>query len=88
MVDLLGRAGRVNEAESFINNMNVELDMVIWEAFLAACRVHRNTKLGQKVAKKLSDRKTKIGCLFIVIKYICFTRLIGQSREGKKIDVR
>lgn len=53
MVDLLGRAGRLNEAESFIENIPVELDSAIWKALLAACRIHRDTKLGQKVAERL-----------------------------------
>ncbi|PON51662.1 DYW domain containing protein [Parasponia andersonii] len=53
MVDLLGRAGRLNEAESLIENMPVVPDSAIWKALLGACRIHRDAKLGQRVAERL-----------------------------------
>ncbi|KAI8028914.1 Pentatricopeptide repeat-containing protein [Camellia lanceoleosa] len=59
MVDLLGWAGRLFEAESLIENMPVEADLVIWEALLAACRFHCNIKLGQKVAERLVQMGTQ-----------------------------
>lgn len=59
MVDLLGRAGRLSIAESVIENIPVEPDLVIWEALLVACRIHRNFKLGQKVAERLIQMGTE-----------------------------
>ncbi|KAF8397805.1 hypothetical protein HHK36_016728 [Tetracentron sinense] len=53
MVDLLGRAGHLYEAEALIENMPIEQDTVIWEALLGACRIHQNIELGQRVAEKL-----------------------------------
>ena len=53
MVDLLGKAGRLYEAESLIENMPVEPDSAIWRALLGACRIHRDIKLGQRVAEGL-----------------------------------
>ena len=53
MVDLLGRAGYLSEAEALIKNMPVNPDSVIWEALLGACRIHRNVELGQRVAERL-----------------------------------
>ncbi|PKI55012.1 hypothetical protein CRG98_024612, partial [Punica granatum] len=40
MVDILGRAGRVLEAQKLINQMPMEPDSVVWSAFLGACRKH------------------------------------------------
>lgn len=55
MVDLLGRAERLNEAEALIESMPVKSDTVIWEALLAACKIHRNIEIGQRVAERLFE---------------------------------
>lgn len=53
VVDLLGRAGHLSEAESIINKMPFEPDAVILKVLLGACRIHNNISLGQKVSDKL-----------------------------------
>ncbi|XP_068643028.1 pentatricopeptide repeat-containing protein At1g74600, chloroplastic isoform X2 [Aristolochia californica] len=53
MVDLLGRAGRLEEAKMFIDSMPIKPDTLVWGAFLAACRVHRNVDLGQLAFEKI-----------------------------------
>ncbi|KAF5180476.1 Pentatricopeptide repeat-containing protein [Thalictrum thalictroides] len=55
MVDLLGRAGCLQEAKKFIEGMPVEPDTVLWGSLLAACKVHRNHELGIQVAEKLLE---------------------------------
>ncbi|XP_022761990.1 pentatricopeptide repeat-containing protein At5g19020, mitochondrial [Durio zibethinus] len=54
MVDLLGRAGRVEEAEKMIRSMPMEADVVIWGTLLAACRTHGNVDIGEKAAENLA----------------------------------
>ncbi|GLT96474.1 hypothetical protein SLE2022_140930 [Rubroshorea leprosula] len=53
VVDLLGRAGRVNEAMNLIENMSVEADAIVWGALLGACRTHKKFDLAEVAAKKL-----------------------------------
>eukprot|EP01018_Ginkgo_biloba_P026951 Gb_35042 [translate_table: standard] len=53
MVDLLGRAGRLDEAQNFIKNMPLEPDAGVWGALLGACRIHCNIELGEHVAERL-----------------------------------
>ncbi|KAF6143402.1 hypothetical protein GIB67_029571 [Kingdonia uniflora] len=55
IVDLLGRAGRLDDACSLINNMPFQPDEGIYGSLLAACRVHNNIKLGLEVSKKLFE---------------------------------
>ncbi|GAB4845483.1 hypothetical protein Ancab_038891 [Ancistrocladus abbreviatus] len=55
MVDLLGRAGRLREAERFINDMPIEPDVLIWGTLLAACKVHGDVELARLAAKKVFD---------------------------------
>ncbi|KAJ8434472.1 hypothetical protein Cgig2_006278 [Carnegiea gigantea] len=40
MVDMLGRAGLVKEAYSFIMNMAAKPDAVMWRTLLSACNIH------------------------------------------------
>ncbi|KAM5550932.1 hypothetical protein ABKV19_027334 [Rosa sericea] len=53
MVDLLGRAGLINEAEEFVNNMPIETDAFVWGALLGACRIHGKVELAETVMMKL-----------------------------------
>lgn len=53
MVDLLGRAGRLQEAEELIQNMPMKADAVIWGTLLAACRTHGNVEIGERAAESL-----------------------------------
>ncbi|XP_023923012.2 pentatricopeptide repeat-containing protein At5g48910 [Quercus suber] len=55
MVDLLGRAGHLEEAEELILNLPIRPDDVIWKALLGACKIHGNIEMGRRVAKVLMD---------------------------------
>ncbi|KVI06678.1 Pentatricopeptide repeat-containing protein [Cynara cardunculus var. scolymus] len=54
MVDLLGRAGRLEEADEVIKSMPMEADVVIWGTLLAASRNYGNVEMGELAAKSLS----------------------------------
>ncbi|XP_043694793.1 pentatricopeptide repeat-containing protein At2g33760-like [Telopea speciosissima] len=54
MVDLLGRAGFLNEAVQYIEEMIPgEPAPAVWTAMLGACKMHKNFNLGVKVAERL-----------------------------------
>ncbi|XP_074564551.1 pentatricopeptide repeat-containing protein ELI1, chloroplastic [Curcuma longa] len=53
LVDLLGRAGFVEEAFELVRGMKIPADPVIWGSLLAACRLHNNMALGEKIANFL-----------------------------------
>ncbi|XP_010241790.1 PREDICTED: pentatricopeptide repeat-containing protein At2g29760, chloroplastic-like [Nelumbo nucifera] len=55
MVDILGRAGLLYEAESFIQNMPIKPDAGVWGALLGACKMHDEVHMGENVAKILTD---------------------------------
>ncbi|KAJ4958901.1 hypothetical protein NE237_026012 [Protea cynaroides] len=55
MVDLLGRAGYLDEAYELIEGMKVKPDCVVWGALLGACRIHKNVKLGEISSRKLFE---------------------------------
>ncbi|MQM21182.1 hypothetical protein Taro_054217 [Colocasia esculenta] len=55
MVDILGRAGHILEAEELVNQMPMEPDSVVWSGLLGACRKHGEVKIAEKAAQKLMD---------------------------------
>lgn len=55
IVDLLGRAGNLEDAYAFIKNMPLKPDPAIWGALLNACRIHLNVELGELAAQKIFE---------------------------------
>ncbi|XP_021894261.1 pentatricopeptide repeat-containing protein At1g04840, partial [Carica papaya] len=59
IVDLLGRAGRLDEAMKFIRNMPINPDFVIWGALFCACRAHKNIKMAEVASERLMELEPK-----------------------------
>lgn len=55
MVDLLARAGHLQEALDFINKMPIKADPIVWICLLGACRVYNNVELGESVAEHIFE---------------------------------
>ncbi|XP_047324956.1 putative pentatricopeptide repeat-containing protein At3g15130 [Impatiens glandulifera] len=54
MVDLLGRAGLIGEAEELIGRMPpFESGFMVWKMFLKVCLVHGDVETSRRVAKKI-----------------------------------
>ncbi|KAF7130793.1 hypothetical protein RHSIM_Rhsim10G0044800 [Rhododendron simsii] len=53
MVDLLGRAGRLEEAYALIKTMPFEPNNAVWGALLGACVIHENVELGEMASEWL-----------------------------------
>ncbi|XP_030473532.1 pentatricopeptide repeat-containing protein At4g21065-like [Syzygium oleosum] len=53
MVDMLGRAGFLEEAYELIRGMPIRCNAIVWRSLLGACRMHGNIELGEMVRKKL-----------------------------------
>ncbi|XVF05087.1 hypothetical protein REPUB_Repub05bG0141100 [Reevesia pubescens] len=52
MVDLLGKAGLVEEAEELVMGMELKTDDALWNALLAACRIHGNVEMAERVERR------------------------------------
>ncbi|XP_019177959.1 PREDICTED: pentatricopeptide repeat-containing protein At4g30700 isoform X1 [Ipomoea nil] len=59
MVDLLGRAGKLEKALDFINKMPVEPGPAEWGALLAACMIHKDSNLAHLASEKLFELDTE-----------------------------
>ncbi|CAN0879489.1 Putative pentatricopeptide repeat-containing protein At3g11460, mitochondrial [Linum grandiflorum] len=62
VVDLLGRAGRLDEAHKLIKSMKVKPDGAVWGALLGACKIHKNVKLAEFAFERVIEfEPTNIG---------------------------
>ncbi|XP_072975501.1 pentatricopeptide repeat-containing protein CRR2, chloroplastic [Typha angustifolia] len=55
LVDLLGRAGKLDEAAALIEGMDVEPNHKVWGALLGACRIHGNAELAERACAHLFE---------------------------------
>ncbi|XP_058090279.1 pentatricopeptide repeat-containing protein At2g13600-like [Magnolia sinica] len=51
MVDLLGKAGQIAEAEALIQSMPFQPGVLVWQTLLGACRVHGDLETGKRAAE-------------------------------------
>nr|AYM00733.1 pentatricopeptide repeat protein [Salvia miltiorrhiza] len=57
MVDVLARAGRIEEAIRFTESMHLEANSVIWATLLSACKLHGNRDLMEFLNKKILEQE-------------------------------
>ncbi|XP_054800745.1 putative pentatricopeptide repeat-containing protein At5g52630 [Prosopis cineraria] len=81
VIDLLGRAGKLKEAENFINNMPFEPNAFGWCSFLGACKVHGDKERGKLAAEKLMKLEPENGGTHVLLSNI-------YAKEGQWEDVR
>jgi pentatricopeptide repeat protein len=70
LVDLLGRAGHLNEAHGIIKKMPLEPDAAMWGALLGACRIHCNIELGEEAAKHLFELEPNKAGYYVLLSNI------------------
>ncbi|CAK9195424.1 unnamed protein product [Sphagnum troendelagicum] len=70
MVDLLGRAGRLREAEECIKKMPNEANPSIWAALLGACRVYCNVKLAESAAAHWLKLEPKNAAVYVLLSHV------------------
>ncbi|WOG88215.1 hypothetical protein DCAR_0207449 [Daucus carota subsp. sativus] len=95
MVDLLGRAGRLNEAYSVIKQMPMKPNERIWGALLSACRVYSNMDIGLVAADNLFQMVPEQAAYYVLLsniyakagrwKDVTVVRSIMKSKGIKKL---
>ncbi|KAK9108978.1 hypothetical protein Sjap_017038 [Stephania japonica] len=71
IIDLLGRSGRLAEAEKFIAEMPVHPNDLVWRSLLSACRTHNNLDLGKKAAEHLLELDPSDDSAYVLLSNIC-----------------
>ncbi|XP_010045045.2 pentatricopeptide repeat-containing protein At2g13600 [Eucalyptus grandis] len=84
IVDLLGRAGHLEEAEALLLSLPSEPDVVIWGALLGACKLHGNLRMARHVSKHLHANEP-----FSSSNYVLLANSYTDSgRWGEAVEVR
>eukprot|EP01018_Ginkgo_biloba_P026215 Gb_36775 [translate_table: standard] len=83
MVDLLGRAGHLDEARDFINKMPIKPESAVWGSLLAACRVYNNMELGEYVAEHLFELDPQNAAHYVLLSSIYAAA--GKWEEAEKV---
>ncbi|OMO80366.1 hypothetical protein COLO4_24134 [Corchorus olitorius] len=83
MVDLLSRAGKVNEAMDLIEKMPVEENAVVWGSLLGACRIHAKLDVAEVAAKKLLQLEPENSGPYILLSNIYASQ--GKWKEATEL---
>ncbi|KAF5205488.1 Pentatricopeptide repeat-containing protein [Thalictrum thalictroides] len=73
MVDLLGRAGNLREAQEMIANMPMKPNSIVWGSLLGACRFHKDADLAEIVATNLLELEPENGAVYVLLSNIYAT---------------
>ncbi|XP_075479682.1 pentatricopeptide repeat-containing protein At1g71490-like [Primulina tabacum] len=67
MIDLFGRAGLLTKAKDIIFRMPCKPTAEMWATLVGACRIHRNTDIGEWAAEKLLETKPQNPGYYVLI---------------------
>ncbi|KAF6176008.1 hypothetical protein GIB67_032631 [Kingdonia uniflora] len=94
IIDLLGRAGLLEEAEAIVKTMTVKPDVMVLGALFGACRIHGETLIADRLRKDFLRMKSREAGCHILLSNIyaaagrwadaCSTRSMLTMHEIKK----
>ncbi|XP_044977441.1 pentatricopeptide repeat-containing protein At1g09220, mitochondrial-like [Hordeum vulgare subsp. vulgare] len=86
IIDMLGRAGRLSEAEQVISGLPMEVNSVVWRTLLGCCSKYGEVEMGQRAMKKILDIERESGSDFVVVSNM-FTELgrFGDAERSRKL---
>ncbi|KAF7844878.1 pentatricopeptide repeat-containing protein [Senna tora] len=88
MVDLLGRAGKVNDALKLIENMPMEPDAIVWGALLGACRMHMKLDVAEIAAEKITQLEPQNSGPYVLLSNLYASRGRWGDVENLRKKIR
>ncbi|XP_024315972.1 pentatricopeptide repeat-containing protein At4g13650 [Brachypodium distachyon] len=67
VVDILGRAGQLDRAKRFVEEMPIPADSMVWRTLLSACKVHKNLEIGEFAAKHLLELEPHDSASYVLL---------------------
>ncbi|EFJ17609.1 hypothetical protein SELMODRAFT_114363 [Selaginella moellendorffii] len=86
VVDLLGRAGWLEEAEGFLRSMAIAADAAAWMALLGACRIHKDQDRAMRAAEAIVAIDPSHGASYTVLSNVYSAA--GRWDEAEEIRRR
>ncbi|PIA25983.1 hypothetical protein AQUCO_10200036v1 [Aquilegia coerulea] len=83
MVDLLGRAGFIEEAEDLLGKSVYRDDLSLWGALLGACTSYSNLHVAERIAKKMMELNPKHHLSYVLLANIY--RALGQWDDAENL---
>lgn len=83
MVDILSRAGKLNEAKEFIESAKIDHGLCLWRILLGACRNYRNYDLGANAGEKLMELGSPESSAYVLLSSI-YTAL-GKWEDVERV---
>ncbi|KAK8937750.1 Pentatricopeptide repeat-containing protein [Platanthera guangdongensis] len=83
LVDLLGRAGLVDEAAEIVRGMPVDPGSVIWSTLLAACKKHGRADMGKVAAGKTIGLDSSSGGSHVLLSNLYAE--LGRREESRSV---
>jgi pentatricopeptide repeat protein len=84
IVDLLGRAGHLQEAENMIMMMPGKPYVAAYKALLGACRIHGNMEMGERIAKIILQLEPKNAAGYVMLSNIYVSA--GKRHLADKVE--
>ncbi|XP_024537288.1 pentatricopeptide repeat-containing protein At5g16860 [Selaginella moellendorffii] len=86
MVDVLGRAGRLKEAEELLGGMPYEPTPVAWTTILGACKIHSDTERAKRM-KADTEEEEETACMLMSNIYAASASKNELSRNKSSLFV-
>ncbi|KAI7726545.1 hypothetical protein M8C21_032096, partial [Ambrosia artemisiifolia] len=67
VIDLLGRAGRLKEAQNIVKEMPFQPNAMVWKTLLGACRLCGDVELATRVGKLLLESQPYEHCTYVLL---------------------
>ncbi|KAM2852077.1 hypothetical protein PS2_028106 [Malus domestica] len=83
MVDILSRAGKLDEAKEFIESATIDHGMCLWRILLSASRNYRNYELGAYAGEKLMELGSQESSAYVLLSSI-YTSL-GRREDVERV---
>lgn len=81
IVDLYGRAGRLDEALNIINEMPLKPHNGAWGALLNACKMYKNMELGELASRKIIELEGKNHGAYVLL-----SNIYADSKKWEMVD--
>ncbi|KAK8953757.1 Pentatricopeptide repeat-containing protein [Platanthera guangdongensis] len=81
VVDILGRAGQLDRARGFIEDMPVNPDSMIWRSLLGACAIHKNIEVGEFAGQHLLELEPQDSATYVLLSNLYAVTRKWESRD-------
>ncbi|KAG0478784.1 hypothetical protein HPP92_013503 [Vanilla planifolia] len=67
VVDILGRAGQLDRARRFLEDMPFTPDSMVWRSLLGACTIHKNIEVGEIAGQHLQELEPHDSATYVLL---------------------